>query len=205
MNHSAIIIEHLQQIFTGDDVSVAYVFCDYQDRRSQTTLALLSSLVQQLALQCKDMPQEISDAYDKCSHGQISLSQSDCSELLISVSSRFRRSFVVIDALDELLTNDDEGSGLRLDILDELLRLQEQRSSRAYYSLFVTSRENRVIQQSLARSICVEILANSEDVESYIRSYISDTSKFRFADKVQADSDLGNEIVARLTESAQGM
>ena len=201
----SIVIESLQQMFVGEDVSISFAYCDYKDRTNQTTVNLISSLVKQIVSQQKDMPAEVVNLYSAHGHGQSSLSLENHLSLLSSFPNSFRRSFILIDALDEHFTNEDEENVLQLPLLQELLKLQKHWSASKGYTLFFTSRENHVIREQLAGSGRLDIRAADADIESYIRSRIANPSQFRFANKIQEDAKLANSIVERLIEKAQGM
>ena len=201
----SIVIESLQQMFVGEDVSISFAYCDYKDRTNQTTVNLISSLVKQIVSQQKYMPVDVVNLYSAHGHGQSSLSLEDQLSLLASFPNSSRRSFILIDALDEHFTNEDEENALQLTLLDELLKLQSQGSGFKGYTLFFTSRENRVIQEHLAGSARLDIRAADSDIESYIRSRIANPSQFRFAEKIMGDAKFANMIVNRLTEKARGM
>ena len=192
-------------MFVGENVSVSFAYCDYKDRTNQTTIKLISSLTKQIILQQKDMPEEVVSLYSVHGHGQSSLSLAEYLSLLSSFADSFRRSFILIDALDENFTNEDEEDVLQLPLLAELLKLQKQRRASNGYTLFFTSRENHVIQEQLAGASRLNIRAADSDIESYIRSRIANSSQFRFANKIQGDAELANTIVERLIEKAQGM
>ena len=192
-------------MFVGEDVSISFAYCDYKDRTNQTTVNLISSLVKQIVSQQKDMPVEVVKLYSTHGHGQRSLSLENLLTLLSSFSSSFRRSFILIDALDEHFTNEDEENALRLTLLDELLELQKQESGFKGYTLFFTSRENSVIQKQLAGSVRLNIRAKDPDIESYVRSRIANPSQFSFAKKIREDAELADTIVNRLIGKAQGM
>ncbi len=200
----SIVIEHLQKGFSKD-VSVSYIYCDYKDRKNQTTVNLISSLVKQIVLQQEDMPQEIKTLYSNYKNRQSSLSLEDHSRLLSSFSNHFRRSFILVDALDEHLIKDDEENAMYLTLLNFLLNLHQQKNSSGGYTLFFTSRENSLIKERLAGCARLDIYATNSDIESYLRSRICDPAKFRHAKKVQDDAELGDSIVRELVEKAQGM
>lgn len=151
------------------------------------------------------MPREVIDLYARCKNGQSSLSLEDHSQLLSSFSNHFRRSFILVDALDEHLISDDEDNAMQLTLLDTFLNLQHHGSSSGCYTLFFTSRIQSLIESHLAGFIRLDIRATDSDIESYLRSRIYDPTKFTFAQKVQDDANLGNEIVRRLVQKAQGM
>ena len=205
MSFRSLVIQHLQQVFPEEDVSISYIYCDYKDRKNQTTVNLISSLVKQITSQQKDMPREVINLYAKHKNGQSSLSLDDYSKLLSTFSNHFRRSFILVDALDEHVINDEEESVMQLTLLDILLNLQQQRNSSEGYTLLFTSRENGLIQERLVGCARLDIRAADSDIEVYLRSRIYDPTKFRFAKKVQDDANLANLMISRLVENAKGM
>ena len=192
-------------MFPDEDVSIAYIFCDYQDRQKQTTLNLFSSLLKQTILQLKELPSEIREIYVKHNNGQRPLALEDCIRLLLSVTNRFRRSFILVDALDENFINNDEENPLQISLLDELQKLQRAGNNGRGYSMFFTSRQNNSIKQRLSQYTHHEIRAAMEDIESYARSRIRNNDKFRFAEKVRNDASLEETILMGLVEKAQDM
>ena len=165
---------------------------------------MISSLVKQIVSQHKDIPAEVVNLYSAHGHGRESLSLAEYLSLLSSLPNSFRRSFILIDALDESFTNEDEEYVLQLPLLEELLKLQKQGSAANGYNLFFTSRENHVIKRKLAGSDHLNIRAADSDIESYVRSRVEDPSQFEFVD-LKGDDKLANAIVDTLTKKAQGM
>ena len=201
----SIVVDHLQQVSTGKDVSISFIYCDYKDREAQTTISLVSNLVKQIILQQNSMPGEVSDLYGKHGNGQRSLSLEDCSRLLSSFSNHFRRSYILVDALDEHFVNNDEETTMQLALLDVLLGLQHLGTVSGGYALYFTSRENDLIQERLAGCVRLDIRAADSDIESYLRSRIGDPTKFSYTKKLRDDTDLADEIVGELVDKAQGM
>ena len=197
-------IENLQKVFPENDVSIAYAYCDYKARESQTTDKLLSSLVKQLALQLKDMPLNVQNLYKKRQNGETSLTRAEYLELLWSLAGRSRRCFVIVDALDENLVHGDEDQLLEANILDELQTLQLRDPKCRAFSMFLTSRLNDTIKQQLSGSLHHELRAANDDVELYVRSRIANKT-FRFVEAVNKNPRLGDNIVTTVVEKAQGM
>ena len=201
----SIVIDHLQQWFSKNDVSISYIYCDYKDRKTQTVVNLISSLVKQMLSQRKDMPQEVKDLYAKHKNGQGSLSPEEHHELLASLPIYFQRSFVVVDALDEHISSDDEDDLTQMTILDTLLNHQHRWNGSKGYTLLFTSRHIGSIQEKLAKCARIEISATDSDIELYLRSRIRQSSKSRFPVKVRDDTTFIDQIVSTLVEKAQGM
>jgi hypothetical protein len=85
------------------------------------------------------MPSEVSRLYQKHKRGQSLLSLDDYLDLLIALSNYFSKTFISIDALDELSYDEDHGPMLRMKIVEELFRLQNHKNGIFSCSLFLTS------------------------------------------------------------------
>ena len=201
----SIVIEHLQQLFTENDVSISYIYCDYKDRNTQTVVNLISSLVKQMLLQQIEMPREVKDLYAEHKNGQSPMSLEKYSKLLASLPKYFRRSFVVIDALDEHIISNDAEKSIQMTMLDILLDLQHGRNGSNGYTVLFTSRHIGLIQETLAKCARIEISAADSDIELYLRSRIRKSSRFRFPVKVRDDAHFTDQIVSTLVEKARGM
>lgn len=115
----------------------------------------------------------------------------------------FRRTFIVIDALDEHLISEEDDCSPQIPLLYELMNIQHKEPSRC--TIFVTSREIPSIQDQLHDRVRLDIRANNEDIRLFVRSRIDDGSKFRLAKEVQTSPNLAEQIVQKLVEKAQGM
>lgn len=133
------------------------------------------------------------------------MSLDQISKLLLSFSNRLRRSFILVDALDENFANEDEENRLRSDLIEKLQSLQRQNDQPGGCSLLFTSRENYSIREQLADCTRIDIHAADSDIESYVRSRILNRMKFRFADYLRTDTNLCSTIVGGLVRKAQGM
>jgi hypothetical protein len=196
------VVHHLQQIFDGDQVAVLYVYCDYKDKDNQTDPKLFANLAKQSILQQAKLPTEANALYCQCKRGEISPSPKQCLDLLEASMNYFRRIFIVIDALDEHLTSEDEYSP-EIPILAQLHEIQRRVPGRC--SMFFTSREMDTIQNNLHQITRLDIRAHEDDIRSYVNSRIYDDKKFIFAEKIRHDPALAEQIVDKVVEKAQGM
>ena len=201
----SIVIEHLQQFFAENDVAISYIYCDYKDRKTQTVVNLISSLVKQMLLQHLGLPREVKDLYAEHKNGQSPMSLEKLSKLFVSLSNYFRRSFLVIDALDEHMISDDVEKSMQMTMLDILLNLQHRWNGSNGYTLLFTSRHIGLVQERLAKCARIEISAADSDIELYLRSRICKSSRFKFPMKVRDDAHFTDQIVSTLVEKARGM
>lgn len=151
------------------------------------------------------MPLEVSRLYQKHKRGQSLPSSDDYLAFLIALSSYFSRTFILIDALDELSYDEDYGPMLQIKVVEVLFRLQNHENGTFDCSLFLTSREHGNIKKQLAHCARMDIIASDSDIRTYVEAQISDNTKFRFADALRMKPELRNGIIRSLAEKAQGM
>jgi len=204
ITRSSIVIDHLQQYFNDEDVGISFIYCDYKDRKHQTRSNLISSLVKQLASQRNAIPDEVKALFSEHKEGKTSPSLYDYSKTLSQLSNCFRRSFIIVDALDEHVDK-EEDSAVQMEFLARLRQIQLQSNPKNLCRLFFTSRENQSIQTQHFGCGRINIRAVDSDITLFVRSRIFDSSKFRFAAQVQRDADLARTITETLIKSAQGM
>lgn len=196
-------MHHLQQVFADDNVAVLYVYCDYKDQANQTDRNLFANLAKQSILQQADLPAEAKVLCDSCAGGESSPSSMQCLDLLVSSMASFRRTFIILDAVDEHLPSGNDEYNPDIPLLRELSSIQQKISGRC--TIFITSREILSIQEQLQDRIRLDIRAHEEDIKSYVNSRIYDDKKFTFAKEIRTDSALANEIVEKMVAKAQGM
>ena len=199
-------IEHLKSLFnTNPKPAVLYVYCDYKERKRQAVDNLMLTLVKQAILQLEEsetMPSEVVDAYDEHANGETQMSRTEVQHLLSTLLKRFRRSFLVVDALDECVHSRGDAHSLRsVEIFDELLEVMS--NCHGSCRMFVTSRDNCLDRYKSVPAKRVEIVAADEDVRCYVDSFIR-SDRFSHADSVSKDSELAKDITESLAKNACG-
>ena len=199
-------IEHLKSLFnTNPKPAVVYVYCDYKERKKQTADNLMLILVKQAILQLEEsesMPREVFDAYLEHAAGETHMSRPEIRHLLITLLKRFRRSFLVIDALDEYVHSRGDAFSLQyVEIFDELLKVMSGCDGSC--RIFVTSRENCLDHYKSVPAKRIEILAADEDIRRYVDSYIH-SDRFSHADSVSKNPELAEDITESLAKNACG-
>jgi hypothetical protein len=187
--------------------AIAYLYCDYQDQKSQTTIHLLGSLAQQLALQADSIPAEAWLLYRRHDRGASTPGVEEFVQLLAHLldARNFSQSFLVVDGLDEL-----QGES-KVELVEALLRVQEivasKVSSGFQFSLYLSSRQDPRIDLRIRESehVRLSFAANHQDLEFYARSKILDSSRFKAAKRLQQDTSLADTIVGTIVEKAAGM
>ena len=198
------VIENLQRSSKENDIAVAYLYCDYKDRERQTTGNLLSDLIKQLIVQRDSMPTQAREFYHRSKDSGASLE--NYKTVLYPLVKSFKRSYIILDALDEntlSIDKNDADERADLELVHALLPLQSPENSSI--RLFITSRESPLIEKSLPNCIHLTIRANDEDVRSYVDARIKDATRFRFAHEIVRRPDLESSIIDTIVTKAQGM
>lgn len=193
---AAIIVDHLQAKFQHDpQVHVGYLFCSYQPQYGQKVEEMLRTLLRQSVSHRAEIPPHIQDLYDR--HN----SEKKCTQPFLDETSTelrrtaqlYDRSFIIIDALDELYASDYE-SHQRL--LKEMPFLQSNGS----LSLLITSRFNSDIMSHFEHTKQKEISAQDDDLLLYINEKIP-----LMKSKVVGNEDIQQEVRNGVIKAADGM
>lgn len=201
-------VEHLRKLFDlSPRPAVLYVHCDYKERARQGVDRLLSGLVKQAVIQLQHaggMPDEVIDIYKEHAHGETPLTVYELRGLLIKLLQRFRRSFLLVDALDEYVPSEGDADLLEsVEIFDEVREVMFACSGSC--RVFVTSRDPSLNSYKETFATRVEVVAMDIDVRSYVDCYIrSDQFPRKYKEKVLKDPAFDRLIVDSLTEKARG-
>jgi hypothetical protein len=155
-------IDYLKHKFDEQDISIAFIYCNYKEKEDQTTVNLMASLIQHLLQRRPVIPGHLLLLYNRHNRKKTRLTLAECSELLRMELNACSRAFIVVDALDKC----DETSGTRRDLISQLLRLPPN----TY--LMVTSRDVPSIQHELNVFRRIDIRASDADVRNYVEGRI---------------------------------
>ena len=101
---SSLVIETLCRQIDEREAAVACLYCDFHARKEQSTAHMLGAILKQVVGGLEHIPKEIEAAFQK-SKKQIDgreLESGEICELLVSTLRTLQRSYICIDALDEL-------------------------------------------------------------------------------------------------------
>lgn len=153
---------------------------------------MLARILKQLIQQQSPIQKNLNDLSDSHIKRGTCPSLNDLLKTLDIVVSCFSTVFIVIDALDECRISD----GSRNRFLSEIFGLQ----ARYGISLFATSRLIPEIMVRFEGKTSLEIRANVEDVQRYLRSRLADFPSF-----VSRNAELQDEIITEITKTVDGM
>jgi hypothetical protein len=190
------VVHHLKDVF-DDDVAIAYLYCDYKNQFEQDARSLLASLVRQVAIQSKQIPVSVLKSYRKHANGANFASLATYIELLLQLLAGFRRSFLIVDALDEYTQEDTPQSNRLLDGLIKITRCEPN------CRVLITSREDCLSLHSNVEANKIRIDAKPEDIRMYVDARIRDPS-FPFSEQISKDASFATAIIDNLTDRANG-
>ncbi|KAH6665801.1 hypothetical protein B0J14DRAFT_679150 [Halenospora varia] len=184
---TSLVIDHLLSRQTAGDIGVAYIYCDYHNEINTTPIALLGSLTRQLIQnQHTGLPNELKMQYARSRDGLSTLTISEHIKLLRIVAARNSRSYIVIDALDEL---ENRQNGTRRAMIGAL---QEIAADSVY--VFVTSRPHlEDINLAFQFAERLDIVATRGDIERFLRAKISENSDLQ--ELLEDDWELEERII----------
>jgi hypothetical protein len=82
-------------------IGIAFLYCNYKEKEVQTTVNLVSSLLQQLTQRQPDIPSRLRLLYEQHSGRKTRPKLAECSELLHIELTACSKAFIIVDALDE--------------------------------------------------------------------------------------------------------
>lgn len=175
-----------------DNCATAYIYLDYQDRKTQSAANVLSCLLKQLLRRFEphawpneifeSLRAEFSDAHNMCT-----LTIRELTDHIFICAKHFSKVFIVIDALDEC-ENPNEGW--------KLMRFLIAATQLEHVRLLITSRPQLSIDNALKSVSTILISGQKSDIETYIRSNI-EYRRWR--------KELREEVVSNLVFSAEGL
>ncbi|KAE9369004.1 hypothetical protein N431DRAFT_415792, partial [Stipitochalara longipes BDJ] len=172
-----------------NDITSLYYYC-YFGRNQDETNPFLRWIISQLCRQLKYIPEFLS----VLSKRGVEPSSQDLLQVLVEVVSKFRRVYIIIDALDE--------SQDRRSILDLLIKFVTDKDFEKI-SLLVSSREERNIHHAF-NGLCTSMSLSNPQVDEDIRVYIENHLQIDRKLSRWTDS-LKNDIRDALVKGAKGM
>jgi Cdc6-like AAA superfamily ATPase len=190
---TAVVVEELLTRFENDgNISIAYLYCNYQRQNEQNLRDLFASLLKQLIQEQPSIPDSMKTLYDRHKDKRTRPSLEEILQILQTVAAIYSRVFIVVDALDECQTSD----GCRQRFLSGLFNLQAKFKA----NLFVTSRPIASIDKEFEGNSKLEIRASEEDICRYLEGH-----SFRLPQFVARSLALQEEIKTYIIKAVDGM
>jgi hypothetical protein len=185
-------VDHLSDKFTGQDVGIAYFYCEYGTASSQSLALFVSSLLKQLSAQKPAVPVPVIEYYQTHKKSEHRPPYTELLAILRQVCGLFDRCFIIVDALDEIDGKKHRGSYVT--VLKGLVCSSAQ--------VLVSSRPHAAdIEKGLQHASKIRVEAHDADLRLYLGHMLEGDSDMQ--DLV--DEQLKNEILDTLTCNAKGM
>ncbi|RYP56595.1 hypothetical protein DL771_011716 [Monosporascus sp. 5C6A] len=180
---TSIVIEHLKIEFQNSptekpendpfdrdsNIGIAYLYCSFQRQHEQGFEHLLANLLKQLSQDRTPLPHAVEALYKRHRNGQTKPTLAEMSTTLQSVANMYSRMFIVIDALDECVSD-----GCRGRLLSEIFSLRA-----AGANILVTSRPIQEIKEHFkgyVHALAIRITKSTIDEDDFddINTMVSD-------------------------------
>lgn len=184
-------LAHIRAVFTGANIAIACIYCDYKSQAEQTVSGLIASLLKQFVQDRPIISDHIKSLHQRHFIPNTRPTPKEVTQALRSEIEMYSKVFVVVDALDECL------EGNQRDLVTELGSLGSA------VNLMVTSRLLPLIQQLFKHAKCLNISANNDDVRKYIIDRIP--HEHRLSRIVETDRALKENIVNKIISNIAGM
>jgi hypothetical protein len=192
----SLVVDYLESKQTSQsDRASVFIYCDYDQRNSQTPLALLSSLLEQVLRRSSGdgLPSEVSSLYALHKKYNTRPTLPQITDLFRGVCSHYTVVHIVVDALDECAETEEYA----LEFIKAVQALG------ANVKLMCTSRFSTTFDPFFGKATRLQISARSEDIRTFLKAHIQQHS--RLSAHVRADINLEEEVITAINEEAQGM
>lgn len=191
---AAIIVEELYEKYESDrDIAIAQIYCNFQRQSEQNAVALIANILRQVVQAQDSLPGDMKALYDRHKPKGTRPVINDLVKVFQSIcGSRYRKVYLVIDALDECQVSD----GSRTTLVKRILDIQ----AKCNLNLLVTSRFSPDITEHFRSTPMLEIRATKADVERYLHGNLAVLPSF-----VSRDQILQEQLSSGIAEAADGM
>jgi hypothetical protein len=163
------------------------MFFDYNDRRKQTPVGIIRSLLKQMVSPFDAVPREIIDLYERCTSRATDPDLSTLLEQFYTCAERFDTIYILFDAFDEC---DDPQQKKILTLIHEFVAHKSLR-------IMLTSRTHLQRVPRLPESILITINAEDADIRAFLSSRLEEESYLA--------QEFKDDILEALSQGAEGM
>jgi hypothetical protein len=166
------------------------VYCDYRDQKEQSIENILGAVLKQLVRLLPEIPKTILEVYDERVTHQKPLSSADAMDLLRAACAQFSKTYVCLDALDEV-------GNLR----GLLTKLRDSPSS---MQIFLTGRQHiqGTVQEYFKEQNIIPIEARENDIRLFCEHEIGGVNDL---EPDAMDEKLRKTTLSKVTECAEGV
>lgn len=190
---SSIVVNDLQDTVGIDaNAAICYFYCNFNRQDEQGRESVLLSFLKQLSQAAVSVPDDLKSLFNQCQSKRSRPSHEEIMETLFSVAALFSRTYIVVDALDELRTS----NGCQKELVSCLIQLQKT----AGINVLATARPVPHIMERFNEFESLEIRAGTDDIRRYAEGSIQYLPGF-----VRRYPELLEEIINGIVKSVDGM
>lgn len=189
-----------------DDHALAYFYCNYKEHQRKDPATIVRCLVKQLCSgSAGSFAEPVSDIYNKRKiNADLTnpLSMKECQSLLMRLSAGFRRTTIVVDALDEC---DRHTRGKLCDLLAHVVSSPSSKGNTI--KVFVTSRDDGDLRAKFEScpNIYIQERDNASDINRYIQAKVEACIVEKQLLSGTVSLELREQIIDVLQAGAHGM
>ncbi|KAH4061956.1 hypothetical protein HBH50_212460 [Parastagonospora nodorum] len=196
---TSLAIHDITASYPREEIQVAYLFCQYKHQVNETSPVLFSSILRQLLTSRRMMfpfvRNKCLELFSKPSVAKQLLKE--LVKLVRILADGTRKTYILVDAVDEILETDPGGKDVRNEFMRGLLELSGQ------CRLFVTCRSHMDLELFSGESSIFGIRAEDQDLVAYCASTIS--SSRVLLEFCKRQPGLRNEIISAVRTRANGV
>jgi hypothetical protein len=182
-------LAHIQAIFTGVNVAIACIYCDYKNQAEQTVPGLIAGLLKQFVQDHPAVSDHVKSLYERHFVDSTRVTPEEVKTVLGLEIGMYSKVFIIVDGLDECL----EGRQKAL--------VTELKSLPSTVNLMVTSRPLQWIGCLFQHAKHLNISASDNDVRKYIEGRIQIEDRLS---RIVVGND-GLTIANKIISSISGM
>ncbi|KAL7791368.1 hypothetical protein V8C37DRAFT_382899 [Trichoderma ceciliae] len=192
---SSLIINHLEREPPHARSFCSYIYCDYSQRRNQSNVTLLSSILQQVLQNSSSevLPSEVATLYSQHQKYNTRPTLAQITDILGKLISTFESFHVIVDALDECADSEE----------DALRFISAVSSLGSSVKILCTSRSSSVFDAYFSTASRIEIYAQQGDIGTFLGACIRQQS--RLSRHIMSDPTLRDDIIEAIIQESQGM
>jgi hypothetical protein len=165
---AAVVVDNLLANRVADNCTsttgVAFLYCSFLQGEKPIPEDLLLSVLRHLSEGLPSLPESVRRLYQTHHAAKTRPPLGDIISCLGSIADQYKRTFIIVDALDEC------PSGCRRWLLKALFHLRDAHGT----NLFATSGPHYEIETRFPKDSVLEINANPADVSQYLDAHMSD-------------------------------
>ncbi|KAF5855664.1 hypothetical protein ETB97_008825 [Aspergillus alliaceus] len=192
---SSVVIDFLETDLPAPDISLAFIYCNYKLSQVQNLEYFYRAIARQLVELKGAVPESVTELYQRHRRKGTAPTEEECLELIQSLTKDSAGTYIVIDALDECVDENDRPFWTKL--------IGQLKSSIINLHLLCTSRHIDDPRGVLENATHVEIRASRADIETYVEERIESSDNLLIFCK--QDPRLRHNIMEVIVSKSDGM